>query len=106
MAYKDKDKQREAGRERARRYREAHQKALLSEGVTDKALPNGNVSIETLAIMDAGCGDKLSHGLKRGKDIKCQMTVMERLFYRPAHLLKPGETNFVSLPGRACYGVV
>ena len=35
-----------------------------------------------------------------------QMTVMERLFYRPAHLLKPGETNFVSLPGRACYGVV
>jgi len=33
-----------------------------------------------------------------------KMTVMERLFYRPAHLLKPGETNFVSLPGRACYG--
>lgn len=33
--YKDPDKQREAGRERARRYREAHQKALLSEGVTE-----------------------------------------------------------------------
>ena len=28
-----------------------------------------------------------------------KMTVMERLFYRP------GQTNFVSLPGRACYGV-
>ncbi len=28
-----------------------------------------------------------------------RLTVMERLFYRP------GETNFVSLPGRACYGV-
>ena len=40
-----------------------------------------------------------------GKPKSYQMTVMERLFYRPAHLLKPGETNFVSLPGRACYGV-
>ena len=34
-----------------------------------------------------------------------KMTVMERLFYRPAHQLLPGETNFISLPGRACYGV-
>ena len=34
-----------------------------------------------------------------------RMTVMERLFYRPAHQLLPGETNFVSLPGRACYGI-
>lgn len=33
------------------------------------------------------------------------MTVMERLFYRPADQLKPGQYNFVSLPGRACYGV-
>ena len=69
--YKDKDKQREAGRERARRYRENRQKALLSEGVTNKALPDGTMSIETLAMMDAGCGNKLDHGLKRGKDIKC-----------------------------------
>ena len=29
------------------------------------------MSIETLAMMDAGCGNKLDHGLKRGKDIKC-----------------------------------
>ena len=36
--YKDKDKQREANAERQRRYK-AKQKALLSEGVTDKALP-------------------------------------------------------------------
>lgn len=36
--YKDKDKQREANRERQRRYK-AKQKALLSKGVTDKALP-------------------------------------------------------------------
>ena len=28
-----------------------------------------------------------------------KMTVMERLFYRP------GQCNFVSLPGRACHGV-
>ena len=33
------------------------------------------------------------------------MTVMERLFYQPADKLRPGEHNFVSLPGRACYGV-
>ena len=36
--YKDKDKQRETQRERQRRYRE-RQKALLEQGVTDKALP-------------------------------------------------------------------
>lgn len=41
-----------------------------------------------------------------GRELTGKMTVMERLFYRPAHLLKPSETNFVSLPGRACYGVV
>lgn len=34
-----------------------------------------------------------------------KMTVMERLFYRPASQLLSGQTNFVSLPGRACYGV-
>lgn len=67
--YKDLTKQREANRERQRRYK-AKQKALLSEGVTDKALPDGTMSIETLAMMDVGCGNKLDHGLKRGKDIK------------------------------------
>ena len=43
MSYKDKEKQREANRERQRRYKES-QKALLkgvtSEGVTEKALPD------------------------------------------------------------------
>jgi hypothetical protein len=34
-----------------------------------------------------------------------KLTIMERLFYRPAHLLKSGERNFISLPGRVCYGV-
>ncbi len=34
-----------------------------------------------------------------------RLTVMERLFYRPANELGKGEHNFVSLPGRACYGV-
>jgi len=34
-----------------------------------------------------------------------KLTVMERLFYRPADKLMPGQHNFVSLPGRACYGV-
>lgn len=68
--YKDKDKQREAGKERVRRYRDKH-KGVTSEGVTDKALPDGTMSIETLTMMDVGCGNKLTHGLKRGKDIKC-----------------------------------
>lgn len=34
-----------------------------------------------------------------------RMTVMERLFYRPAHMLISGEYNFVSKPYCACYGV-
>ena len=92
--YKDKDKQREADKERQRRYK-AKQKALLNEGVTDKALPKGRDVCMFLP-------KKVP---KRGKDIKYQMTVMERLFYRPANELKQGEHNFVSLPGRVCYGV-
>lgn len=34
-----------------------------------------------------------------------KLTVTERLFYHPVSELRKGETNFVSLPGRACYGV-
>lgn len=34
-----------------------------------------------------------------------RMTVMERLFYKPADQLLTGDTNFMSLRGRACYGV-
>ena len=122
MAYKDKVKQREAGRERQRRYK-AKQKALLNQGVTQGVTEDGAVLPPDPEQYDLST--------KRGEDIKCfadlppdvqravgpmpadtyarkvpKMTVMERLFYRPAHLLKPGETNFVSLPGRACYGVV
>ena len=52
--YKDKDKQREANAERQRRYK-AKQKALLSEGVTDKALPDGNMSYDVYEKMEAGC---------------------------------------------------
>ena len=37
----------------------------------DRSAIDGSMPIETLAMMDAGCGDKLTHGLKRGKDIKC-----------------------------------
>ena len=67
--YKDKAKQKEANAERQRRYK-ARLKALPEQGVTGKALPDGTMSIETLAMVDAGCGNKLDHGLKRGKDIK------------------------------------
>ncbi len=56
--YKDKDKQREANAERQRRYKARH-KGVTSEGVTDKALPDGTMSIETLAMVDAGCGNNL-----------------------------------------------
>ena len=41
--YKDEDKQREANRERQRRYK-AKQKALPNKGVTDKALPEQGVT--------------------------------------------------------------
>ncbi len=43
MTYKDKIKQREASRERQRRYK-AKQKGVTSEGVTEKALPT-NVTV-------------------------------------------------------------
>ena len=49
--YKDKDKQRAAAAERQRRYRD-RQKALLSEGVTDKALHSITVSQESMVIPD------------------------------------------------------
>lgn len=88
--YKDPDKQREANREASKKRRVLAKRNR--EGMTttlDNVIPV-TPSSDTHVIP------------KRGY----QMTVMERLFYRPAHLLKPGETNFISLPGRACYGVV
>ena len=57
---KDKDKQREANRDRLRRYR-AKQKALLSEGVTDKALPDIGYQRNY----------EITAHTKRGLDIKC-----------------------------------
>jgi len=103
--YKDKDKQREAQRERTRRYRDKHNvtpvtvtpeiivKSLVTPQpertehgfirvskpgdadyvpqceTTRAFVEDGSMPIDTLAKMDAGCGDKLTHGLKRGKDI-------------------------------------
>ena len=58
--YKDKDKQREANRERQRRYKD-RQKALLSEGVTDKALPDIGYQRNY----------EITAHTKRGLDIKC-----------------------------------
>lgn len=49
--------------------------------------------------------DQMELDLQTARPTNHRMTVMERLFYRPASQLLPGETNFVSLPGRACYGV-
>jgi hypothetical protein len=81
MMYKDKDKQREANRERQRRYKEK-QKALLNEGVTDKALPTGYDRTAAGNLTEEGIrqyrkiGYKSSNELsvntpRRGKDIKC-----------------------------------
>jgi len=64
MAYKDKDKQREAGKERARRYRNKH-KGVTNEGVTDKALP------PDLDIREGFDEAKMQGSTKRGKDIEC-----------------------------------
>ena len=52
--YKNKDKQREANAERQRRYK-AKQKALLSEGVTGKALPECDWPICPCAGVDSEC---------------------------------------------------
>ncbi len=62
--YKDKAKQREAGKERTRRYRNKH-KGVTNEGVTDKALPDGYIGAVPCAP------PILEPNLKRGKDIKC-----------------------------------
>jgi hypothetical protein len=119
--YKDKAKQREANRERQRRYK-LKQKALLNEGVTGEALPMKcpccgktfpkfmkeeytshikNCPAFRSGIMPAEVYDEMEQGCNKPK---FRLTVMERLFYRPASELRSGEHNFVSLPGRACYG--
>ncbi len=74
--YKDKDKQREGNAERQRRYK-AKQKALLNQGVTDKALPdklaNAMLSGDVL-LADKYADEILGESIgepKRGKDIKC-----------------------------------
>ena len=80
MAYKDKDKQREANAERQRRYKARH-KGVTFEGVTDKALPEGVTGmIEDVAANGGEYSFKTVKGVvqdvhhtkpKRGKDIKC-----------------------------------
>ncbi len=80
MAYKDKDKQREANRERQRRYK-ANQKALPKQGVTnEKALLNQGVTegvtdklLEPAKAFEGAnqFGPKGVTSTKRGKDIKC-----------------------------------
>jgi hypothetical protein len=60
-------------------------------------------------LCDDSCYDKdISVTIDDGKRVTiaptASMTVMERLFYRSACRLDRNEHNFVSLPGRACYG--
>ena len=50
--YKDKDKQKEAGAERQRRYK-AKQKALLSEGVTIRMMPEGPYVVPAIKLHPA-----------------------------------------------------
>lgn len=109
MAYKDKDRQREANRQAQARFKA---KGITDEGITSKGITEQGKTkpLEHEHRVPVSDQPKKVYPplsiYKRGKDTKHQMTVMERLFYKPAHLLKPSETNFVSLPGRACYGVV
>lgn len=60
----------------------------------------------TAKIPDKALVDKYADELSvNARDTRpYQMTIMEKLFYKPASQLKSGEHNFVSLPGRACYG--
>ena len=111
MPYKDKDKQREANKQAQARFKVKVKGITDStiEGITAKGITQGIA--EGITDWDKLPGGGLNEEMlgnakpKRGKDIKYQMTIMERLFYRPANQLKTGEHNFVSLPGRACYGV-
>ena len=109
MAYKDKQKQREANRAAAKRYR--------VKGMTQKqGMTDGSMDIHTLAMMDAGCGNKLSHGLP--PDLNPMGLKPEQMRHvvgaRPGHTINTGhykradqlalgELNRVSLPGDADY---
>jgi len=98
IMYKDPDKQKEANRRAKARWKEKRADIAVREalGIPEQGIPSKGIPpIE-----------RIPKKFKPVTDKPYQMTVMERLFYKPANLLKPGETNFVSLPGRACYGVI
>ena len=73
--YKDKDKQRESGRERVRRYRDK-QKGVTSEGVTCKALPIDKTPYAELI------GDKIC-------------VIPERTAQGNIRVSKPGDPDYV-----------
>ena len=62
--YKDKDRQRQANRQAKARQRA--KQGMTSEGMTNEGM-TGNMTIETLIKMDAGCGDKLTHGVTKAE---------------------------------------
>ena len=86
--YKDKNKQREANRERQRRYKAKH-KGVTSEGVTDKALSNklvGAMLTGDVALADK-CADELI-----GKPIS--LTKPERTALGNIRVSKPGDDDY------------
>lgn len=78
--YKDKEKQREAGKERAQRYRNAHK--ITPQEITPYVTPSGNIRVskpgdadyvpqcETTRAFIENRSKRPETG-KRGKDIKC-----------------------------------
>ena len=70
--YKDKDKQREAGKKRSRRYREAINKA---KGVTSEGVTVTKAESNVVKALHQGIHSNLRSDInpvpKRGKDIKC-----------------------------------
>ena len=82
MAYKDKDKQREANAERQRRCK-ARQKALPKQGVTE-------------GVTGSCCVDYSSN-------FTGKLTAFEHEHYKPANELKSGQYNPVSKPGDSDY---
>jgi len=112
MAYKDKDKQREADKERQRRYRDKAKgvtKGVTSEGVTEGVTQGVTVKDITLeravgvyAIPNYGQPDCQCKHCQQTRNNKSNL-ILNHGPHKTAGELGPNELNRVSLPGDPDY---